>query len=32
MTFGEKPDFSGDFQRPILMMWDILAAEFFHKH
>ena len=29
--FRQKPDFSGDFQRPNLMMWDIMGKKFFHR-
>jgi len=28
---GEKTDFSGDFQRPNLMMWEILDKKFFEQ-
>jgi hypothetical protein len=30
--FGKKPDYSGGFQRPNLMLRDILGWDFFHRH
>jgi hypothetical protein len=32
LFIGEKPDFSGDFRRPNLTMWNILGIIIFHRH
>jgi len=29
LLFGEKPDFSGGFQRPNLTMWEFFGGKFF---
>ena len=31
LLFGQKTDFSGDFQRPNLTMWEIFGWEFFER-
>jgi hypothetical protein len=31
-SFGEKPEFSSDFQRPNLTMRDIMGLKTFHRH